>query len=46
MSAKQPPLVRKIKATQAMHGVMGAYFGELFEAARTGSPKIAWCTSV
>jgi benzoyl-CoA reductase/2-hydroxyglutaryl-CoA dehydratase subunit BcrC/BadD/HgdB len=46
MSDKPPPLVRKINATKAMHAVMGAYFGELFEAARTGSPKIAWCTSV
>ena len=25
---------------------MFEYFTELFEAARTGSPKIAWCTSV
>ncbi len=46
MSESQPPRVRKIKATQAMREVMGAYFGELFEAARTGSSKIAWCTSV
>jgi benzoyl-CoA reductase/2-hydroxyglutaryl-CoA dehydratase subunit BcrC/BadD/HgdB len=29
-----------------MRHVMGEYFGELFEAARTGSPKLAWCTSV
>jgi benzoyl-CoA reductase/2-hydroxyglutaryl-CoA dehydratase subunit BcrC/BadD/HgdB len=29
-----------------MRQIMGTYFGELFEAARTGAPKIAWCTSV
>ena len=43
--APRPP-VRKIKAAKAMRGVMGAYFGELFEAARTREQKIAWCTSV
>jgi benzoyl-CoA reductase/2-hydroxyglutaryl-CoA dehydratase subunit BcrC/BadD/HgdB len=42
----QRPVVRKIKAAKAMRGVMGAYFSELFEAARTGEQKIAWCTSV
>ena len=46
MSDKKPPLVRKIAASKAMREVMGAYFGDLFEAARTGTPKIAWCTSV
>ena len=38
--------VRKIESTKLLREVMGTYFGELFEAARTGSPKIAWCTSV
>jgi len=46
MSDKKQPLVRKIAAGKAMREVMGAYFGDLFEAARTGTPKIAWCTSV
>jgi benzoyl-CoA reductase/2-hydroxyglutaryl-CoA dehydratase subunit BcrC/BadD/HgdB len=40
------PLVRKIAASKALREVMGAYFADLFEAARSGTPKIAWCTSV
>jgi benzoyl-CoA reductase/2-hydroxyglutaryl-CoA dehydratase subunit BcrC/BadD/HgdB len=40
------PLVRKLESANALRGVMGAYFNDLFEAARTGSPKIAWCSSV
>jgi len=39
-------LVRKIESSKAMNDAMGAYFSELFEAAKTGHPKIAWCTSV
>ena len=40
------PLVRKIESAKAMRDVMGVYFTELFEAAKTGGKKIAWCTSV
>ncbi len=43
---EEKPLVRKIESRKAMAKLMGEYFSELFEAARTGSPKIAWCTSV
>jgi len=38
--------VRKIESSKLMRRIMGEYFSELFEAARTGSPKLAWCTSV
>ncbi len=43
---EEKPLVRKIESRRAMAKAMGEYFGEIFEAAREGSPKIAWCTSV
>ena len=43
---KEKPLVRKIASSRAMRELMGEYFGELFESAKTGDPKIAWCTSV
>jgi len=38
--------IKKIRATGAMREVMSEYFGELDEASRTGSAKVAWCTSV
>ncbi|MBI4351836.1 MAG: 2-hydroxyacyl-CoA dehydratase [Elusimicrobia bacterium] len=37
---------KEFTSTAAMKKVMAAYFHELDEAARTGSRKIAWCTSV
>jgi benzoyl-CoA reductase/2-hydroxyglutaryl-CoA dehydratase subunit BcrC/BadD/HgdB len=43
---KKKSPVRKIESNKAMRELMGTYFGELFEAAKAGSPKIAWCTSV
>ena len=42
----QKSAIKKIRATGAMREVMGEYFGELDEASRTGSAKVAWCTSV
>ena len=39
-------VIKKIRSTKAMREVMGEYCGELDEAAKTGSEKIAWCTSV
>ena len=39
-------IIKKIKSTGAMRQLMGEYFKELDEAARTGSAKVAWCTSV
>ncbi|MCX6647071.1 MAG: 2-hydroxyacyl-CoA dehydratase family protein, partial [bacterium] len=43
---QEKPLVRKIASSKAMRDLMGTYFSEIFEAAKTGSPKLAWCTSV
>jgi benzoyl-CoA reductase/2-hydroxyglutaryl-CoA dehydratase subunit BcrC/BadD/HgdB len=44
--SQDKPLIKKIKATGPMREVMGEYFKELDEASRTGSQKVAWCTSV
>ncbi|HEX9744508.1 MAG TPA: 2-hydroxyacyl-CoA dehydratase family protein [bacterium] len=38
--------VRPIESRDKLQEVMGRYFSELFNAAASGSPKIAWCTSV
>jgi benzoyl-CoA reductase/2-hydroxyglutaryl-CoA dehydratase subunit BcrC/BadD/HgdB len=38
--------IRKIRSAGPMKELMGAYFRELDVAARTGSAKVAWCTSV
>ncbi len=46
MSAEKKPGIKKIKAAGAMKKLMADYFLELDEAARTGSAKVAWCTSV
>jgi len=37
---------KPIRATSEMARIMAEYFYELDEAARSGSQKIAWCTSV
>ena len=37
--------IKKIRSTGAMRKLMAEYFSELDEAARTGSAKVAWCTS-
>jgi benzoyl-CoA reductase/2-hydroxyglutaryl-CoA dehydratase subunit BcrC/BadD/HgdB len=41
-----PAAIKSIQSTGLMRQLMGAYFQELDEAARTGNRKIAWCTSV
>ncbi len=46
MGASDGKTIKKIEATGLMRQVMGAYFQELDQAARTGDRKIAWCTSV
>jgi len=46
MGDKPPSAIKKIQATGLMRKLMGAYFQELDQAARTGDRKIAWCTSV
>jgi len=43
---KRESLVRQIESRKALGKAMGDYFTELFEAAKAGAPKIAWCTSV
>jgi len=46
LTDKRPSTIKKIKSTGPMKALMGEYFKELDEAAKTGSGKIAWCTSV
>lgn len=46
MSEEQKPVIKKIQSTGPMRALMGEYFKELDEAAKTGSAKVAWCTSV
>jgi benzoyl-CoA reductase/2-hydroxyglutaryl-CoA dehydratase subunit BcrC/BadD/HgdB len=46
MSEKKPSAIKKIRSAGAMRDVMAEYFKELDEASKTGSAKIAWCTSV
>ena len=44
--SQEKSAIKKIRATGAMRELMAEYFAELDEAAKTGSAKIAWCTSV
>jgi benzoyl-CoA reductase/2-hydroxyglutaryl-CoA dehydratase subunit BcrC/BadD/HgdB len=46
MGDKPASAIKKIEATGLMRKLMGAYFQEIDQAARTGDAKIAWCTSV
>jgi benzoyl-CoA reductase/2-hydroxyglutaryl-CoA dehydratase subunit BcrC/BadD/HgdB len=46
MADKEEITRKEIKATNALKKVMADHFYELDEASRTGSRKIAWCTSV
>jgi len=46
MSDKQKPGYKKIKTGALNKKVMADHFYELDAAAKSGSPKIAWCTSV
>ena len=46
MPEGKPSAIKKIRSTGKMREVMASYFQELDEASRTGSAKIAWCTSV
>ncbi len=39
-------VIKRIRATDAMRELMAEYFAELDQASRTGSTKVAWCTSV
>ena len=46
MSEEKKIAIKKIQATGHMRKIMADYFYELDRAAKEGSPKIAWCTSV
>ena len=41
-----PPSPAPIQATKQMKKLMADHFLGLDQAARQGSPKVAWCTSV
>ncbi len=43
---KESPKRKEFKCTKMLREVMAKHFYELDEAAKTGSKKIAWCTSV
>ncbi len=46
MSQEKKSVIKKIQATGQMRKIMADYFYEMDRAAKEGSPKIAWCTSV
>lgn len=46
MSEDNKVAIKKIRASGHMRKIMADYFYELDRAAKEGSPKIAWCTSV
>ncbi len=46
MSEEKKAVIKKIQATGQMRKIMADYFYELDGAARDGSQKVAWCTSV
>ncbi len=46
MTQKAQSPIKKIRSSLAMRKLMADYFQELDEASKTGSAKVAWCTSV
>jgi benzoyl-CoA reductase/2-hydroxyglutaryl-CoA dehydratase subunit BcrC/BadD/HgdB len=46
MSEEKKPVRKKFECQSVYNKVMANHFSELDEASRTGSKKIAWCTSV
>jgi benzoyl-CoA reductase/2-hydroxyglutaryl-CoA dehydratase subunit BcrC/BadD/HgdB len=46
MSEEKIRKIKKIQAAGHMRKIMADYFYELDAAAKAGSPKVAWCTSV
>ncbi|NQT80630.1 MAG: 2-hydroxyacyl-CoA dehydratase [Candidatus Aminicenantes bacterium] len=46
MSEEKKIVIKKIQATGFLRKIMADYFYELNDAAKEGSPKIAWCSSV
>lgn len=46
MNEEKKITIKKIQAAGHMRKIMADYFYELNNAAKEGSPKVAWCTSV
>ncbi|UCG50760.1 MAG: 2-hydroxyacyl-CoA dehydratase [Candidatus Latescibacterota bacterium] len=46
MAEEKKTTIKKIRSAGPMRQLMADYFKELDEASKTGSPQIAWCTSV
>jgi len=46
MTEEKKPIRKRIEATAEMARIMGEYFHELDEAAKSPEKKVAWCTSV
>lgn len=46
MAEEKKVRIKKIQSSAQLKTVMADYFHELSEASKTGSPKIAWCSSV
>jgi benzoyl-CoA reductase/2-hydroxyglutaryl-CoA dehydratase subunit BcrC/BadD/HgdB len=46
MNEKKKSKIKKIQSSKQLRQIMADYFYELDAAAKAGSPKIAWCTSV
>jgi len=46
MSEEKKTTRRQIEAAKTLKKLMADYFYEMDDAAKTGSQKIAWCTSV
>ena len=46
MNSKESPKRKEFASTKILREVMSKHFHELNEASKTGSKKIAWCTSV
>jgi len=46
VSEEKKTSIKKIRSAGPMRDLMADYFRELDEAAKTGSAKVAWCTSV
>ncbi len=46
MAEEKKVRIKKIQSSAQLKTVMADYFHELSESSKTGSPKIAWCSSV
>jgi benzoyl-CoA reductase/2-hydroxyglutaryl-CoA dehydratase subunit BcrC/BadD/HgdB len=46
MAEEKKVKIKKMQSSAQLKNVMADYFHELSEASKTGSPKVAWCSSV